>query len=95
MKSVDLEFDGKRANGIEVPLPKAPLVVAFGKNGFVMCGYLSIDAADKLGAAAAVVKGVTDVNELLAGKVVSVSKAGAAKGAKVGMTGRQALARFV
>ena len=69
----------------------APLVVAWGKAGFVMCGYLNIEAADKLGVAAAVVRGVKTVDDLLSATVQQVSKAGAARGVNIGMAGRDAL----
>jgi uncharacterized protein YunC (DUF1805 family) len=94
MRNVELDINGSRTMGIEIELPKAPLVLAHGKNGFVMCGYLSIETADKLGVAAAVVRGVATVEDLLKAKVADVSKAAAARGVDVGMTGREALARF-
>ncbi len=95
MKSIDVEINGKKASGLEVALPKAPLVLATGKDGFVMCGYLNIEAADKLGVAAAMVRGVATVDDLLKASVQAVSKAAAEKGAAVGMTGRDALAKFL
>jgi uncharacterized protein YunC (DUF1805 family) len=94
MKSVDIELNGKIATGVEVPLPKAPLVLAYGKNGFVMCGYLNIQAAEKLGVAAAIVRGVSTVQDLLEAEVREISKSAAAKGVKTGMTGKQALAQL-
>lgn len=95
MKSVDFEINGKYVNGIEIPLPKAPLVLASGKDGFVMCGYLNVEVADKLGVAAAMVRGVSTVNDLLEAKVQSFTKAAALKGVTAGMTGRDALAKLL
>lgn len=95
MKSVDLVIDGKKATGIEISLPRAPLVLAHAPDGFVMCGYLNVEAANKLGVAAAMVRGVSTVNDLLAAKVVGVSQAAAGKGVEIGMTGRDALTRFL
>jgi uncharacterized protein YunC (DUF1805 family) len=95
MKHVDFELNGKKAHGLEVELPGAPLVVAWGGSGFVMCGYLNIDAAEKLGVAAAMVRGVKTVDDLLAAKVQNVSKAGAARGIQEGMAGRDALTRLL
>ncbi len=95
MKSVDIEINGKSVNGIEIPLPKAPLVLASGKEGFVMCGYLNVEVADNLGVAAAMVRGVTTVNDLLAAKVQAFTKAAAAKGVTAGMTGKEALAKLL
>ena len=95
MKRVDVDVDGKHGSGVEIPLPKAPLVLASGKDGFVMCGYLSIETADRLGVAAALVRGVNTVDDLLAAKIQDLTKAAAAKGVKAGMTGREALALFL
>jgi uncharacterized protein YunC (DUF1805 family) len=94
MKHVDFELDGKKVHALEVQLPGAPLVLAWGKDGFVMCGYLNIEAAEKLGVAAALVRGVKTVDDLLAAKIQQVSKAGAARGIEQGMAGRDALARL-
>jgi len=95
MKNIDINFGGKKATGIEVPLPKAPLVLASGPAGFVMCGYLNIETADRLGVAAAMVRGVSTVDDLLAAPVVSCSKAALERGVTNGMTGREALEKFL
>ncbi len=95
MKSIDFEIDGKNVNGVEIPLPKSPLVLALAKDGFVMCGYLNIDVAEKLGVAAAMVRGVSTVNDLLAAQVQGLTSAAAAKGVAAGMTGRDALAKLL
>lgn len=87
-------FDG-RAGGLVVELPGAPLVLARAANGFVMCGFLDVRSADKFQCAAAVVRGVKTVDELLAKAVTDVSAAAAARGVTVGMTGRQALEKFL
>lgn len=87
-------FDG-RAGGLVVDLPGAPLVLARAANGFVMCGFLDVRSADKFQAAAAVVRGVKTVDDLLAKAVTDVSAAAAARGVTVGMTGRQALEKFL
>ena len=94
MKQLDFDLAGKPAHGVEVPLPGAPLVVAYHGAGFVMCGYLDLATADKLNVAAAVVRGVATVDDLLKANVQGVSKAAAARGVTVGMTGRDALSRL-
>ena len=91
----EINIDGEKIIGVEVALPGAPLVVAYGLSGFVMCGYLSIEAADKLNVAAAVVRGVSTVDDLLRAPIQAVSKAGAEKGVTLSMTGAQALNKFV
>jgi uncharacterized protein YunC (DUF1805 family) len=95
MRHVEVDVDGKKAMGVEVALPKAPLVLVYGPQGFVMCGYLAIETADKLGVAAALVRGVASVNDLLEAPIQGVSRAAAAKGVTSGMTGRDALKKLI
>jgi uncharacterized protein YunC (DUF1805 family) len=92
MKKTELIIEGKKLTGVEIALPKAPLVLVHGETGFVMCGYLNVEAADKLGVAAAMVRGVSTVDDLLAAKIQAVSKAASEKGVQAGMSGREALA---
>ena len=52
--------------GLRAELPNLPpLVLIVGAKGFVMCGYLNLETAEKLGAAAAVVSGVKSVEDAL------------------------------
>ncbi|MBK8870299.1 MAG: DUF1805 domain-containing protein [Elusimicrobia bacterium] len=91
MTTREFLIDGKKVQGVEISLAGAPLIMVHGARGFVMCGYLDLQTADKVKAAAAVVRGVSSVDELLAKPVGGVSAAAAALGVKLGMTGRDAL----
>lgn len=91
MRSLDIPIGKKKGVGWEIDLPGAPLIVARGSKGFVMCGYLNVAAADKFEAAAAVVRGVKSLDELLEKPVVEVSRAAGRLGIKPGMTGLRAL----
>lgn len=95
MKHLDFDLNGKKVHALEVELPGAPLVVAWGKAGFVMCGYLSIESAEKLGVAAAMVRGVKTIDDLLTAKVQQASTAAVGRGVKTGTTGRDALSRLL
>lgn len=95
MQVTDIIVGGNKAKGIVVPLGNANMVIVVGPNGYVMCGYLSIEAADKFGDCAAVVAGVRTVDELLSGKVVKTSSAAYGKGVRPGMTGLEALSKMV
>ena len=81
--------------GVEIPFSKAPLVLAKTDRGFVMCGYLNIEAAEKLGQAAAMVTGVKTVEDLLAAKIVKITSAAEENGVAVGMSGREALEKMI
>lgn len=94
MQSSDIHIGKKTAVGVVIELPNANLVMVHGTRGFVMCGYLNMAAAEKLKDAAALVTGVKTVDDLLAAKVVCVTKSAARMGVKPGMTGKAALAKF-
>jgi uncharacterized protein YunC (DUF1805 family) len=95
MKSIDIEISGKKVTAVEIPLPGAPLVLASGLHGFVMCGYLNVAVAEKLGVAAAMVRGVKTADDLLVAKIVECTKAASERGVTVGMTGQDALSRLI
>lgn len=95
MQSRDISFGEKKATGLEMDLPNARLVLASGKRGFVMCGYLNLEAAENLKDAAAVVTGVKTIDELLEKKVVRVSSQAKRLGVRIGMSGREALKKFL
>ncbi|MEM6312480.1 MAG: DUF1805 domain-containing protein [Planctomycetota bacterium] len=71
-----------------------PLLVITAPRGSLCCGYLSVDALERNGDAAAIVTGVSDVDDMLAASVKSVTSAAEALGVSVGMSGRDALAKF-
>ncbi|MCG3204814.1 MAG: hypothetical protein KCHDKBKB_01531 [Elusimicrobia bacterium] len=95
MTRFDFEVNGKKASGVVIPLPKAPLVLASGKEGFVMCGYLNLEVAEKLGVAAAVVRGVSTVDELLAAKVAGFTQMAGVRGVTLSMSGKEALEKLL
>lgn len=95
MKTSDIAINGKKAVGIEIDLPGAPLVLAKGAKGFVMCGYLDLHTADRVNAPAAIVRGVQTVDDLLKAPLVAVSAAATNMGVKPGMSGYEALELFL
>ncbi len=74
-----------------IPTAKASIVILCAPSGFVMCGYLNIDAAQKKGEAAAMVTGVATADDVLAAKIVAVTEAAEALEVRVGMTGEKAI----
>lgn len=82
----------KACLGVRVDLPNsAPLLVVVAERGFVMCGFLNVDVAERLGVAAAVVSGVKTFEDVLGARVKAVTGGAAALGVKVGMSGAEAL----
>ena len=90
-----LEINGKKIIGLEIKnLGKAPLIIAKTDKGYVMCGYLNIEVAEKLGDVAAIVSGVSSVEELLEKPVKAVTTKARSLGVEPGMTGREALEKM-
>jgi len=71
------EFDGKSFQGVKSTMPGGPpLILIKGEKGFVMCGYLSAEVAERVGLAAAIVSGVKSFEDVLNAEVkVATSKA--------------------
>lgn len=95
MKQTDVKLKNGTAQGYEVQFPNANLVFVLAKKGYVMCGYLNMATADKLGDIAAIVRGVSTVNDLLRAKVQEVSTAAKAIGIEPGMSGQEALGKML
>jgi uncharacterized protein YunC (DUF1805 family) len=63
---------GKTFQGVKVTLPELPpLILIKGDKGFVMCGYLNLEVAEKLDAIAAIVSGVNSFEDVLNAKIKS------------------------
>ena len=77
IKIDNIRVEGKTFQGLKVELKNLPpLLLIEGEKGFVMCGYLNIDAAESLGATAAVVSGVNSFEDVLNAEIkVSTTKA--------------------
>ncbi len=71
------KFDGKSFQGVKSTIPGGPpLLLIKGEKGFVMCGYLSAEVAERVGLAAAIVSGVKSFEDVLNAEVkVATSKA--------------------
>ncbi len=91
----EIELDKKKLPSLKVALPKAPLVMVIAPKGYVMCGYLNIDAAEKLGQAAAIVRGVNSAEEILNGKISAATSQARKLGISEGMLGKDALKRLI
>jgi len=87
-----LRVDGKSFMGLRTDLPDSPpLLLIMGEKGFVMCGFLNVESAEKLGVTAAVVSGVKTFDDVLNGQVKAVTSEAKNLGIEVGMKGADAL----
>jgi len=77
--------------GLKMDMEHAPLLVIRAGCGFVMCGYLNMEIANKLGDVAVRVTGVRSFEDVLNAKAVDVSEAAKKRGILVGMLAKEAL----
>jgi uncharacterized protein YunC (DUF1805 family) len=77
IKIDNVRVGGSTFQGLKVEFKDLPpLLLIEGEEGFVMCGYLNIDAAESLGATAAVVSGVKSFEDVLNAEIkTSTTKA--------------------
>ncbi|WP_094227116.1 YunC family protein [Methanolobus psychrotolerans] len=86
-----IELEKGSAMGLSFHMHNAPLLVIRADRGFLMCGYLDMDAAGILNDVAVKVKGVRTFDDALKAPVVGATQAAMNLGIKVGMTGQEAL----
>jgi uncharacterized protein YunC (DUF1805 family) len=67
------------------------MLLIIAEKGFVMCGFLNLDAAEKLGVAAAVVSGVRTLEDVLNAEIKSVTSKAKEFNVSTGMKGIEAL----
>ena len=80
-----LTVDGRSFQGLKVELRNLPpLILIEGEKGFVMCGYLNAEAAESLGAVAAVVSGVKSFEDVLNAEIRASTTGAKALGLKPG-----------
>ena len=82
------------ALGLRFEMQKHSLLLIRAEKGFVMCGYLDIEAAEALGDTAARVKGVQNFEDVLKAQIVEVTQSARELGIEPGMTGRDALEKM-
>jgi len=90
-----VKIDDKDCLGLKVDLPESPpMVMIIGGKGFVMCGLLNVETAEKLGVAAAMVSGVKNIEEALNAQVKATTSKARSLGVELGMKGADALRRM-
>lgn len=90
-----IEVEGKRALGIKVELEPAPFIMIRGDNGVLSCGFINIEAAERIGVAAAMVSGVKTFEDVLKASVKAVTTQARRRGVERDMSGREALLRLL
>ncbi len=70
---------------IRMQLGNAPLLILKGKKGYIMCGYLDVATADRVGDIAVRVSGVNTMDDLLKANVAIASSKASELGIEKGM----------
>jgi uncharacterized protein YunC (DUF1805 family) len=87
-----IKVDGKDCLGLRAELPDAPpLLLIIAEKGFVMCGFLDIDAAEKLSVTTAMVGGVKTFDDVLNAQIKAMTTKAKSFGIEAGMKGAEAL----
>jgi uncharacterized protein YunC (DUF1805 family) len=91
-----IKVDGKDCLGLRVDLPDSPpMLLIIADKGFVMCGLLNMESAERIGVAAAMVSGVKTFDDVLNAQVKAVTSKAKGFGLEVGMKGAEALKRLI
>ncbi|HDL09870.1 MAG TPA: DUF1805 domain-containing protein [Candidatus Omnitrophica bacterium] len=69
-----LKIGKKQVEAFQLKLFSRNLIVIKGSKGYIMCGYLDMDTAEKLGEVAVRISGVNTISQALKGNVESCSK---------------------
>ncbi len=81
----EVSLGNLRLLGMEVDLPGSPpLILVRGRRSFAMCGFLNLEAAERVGVAAVMASGVSSVEELLEAPVKGATSAALDMGARIG-----------
>lgn len=92
IKTETININGKAMEGVCITAlggeDHPNMLVLVGSKGYVMCGYLNLEAAAGSGDAACVISG-SSLEELLANPVKAVTPEAEALGIRVGMTGAE------
>jgi uncharacterized protein YunC (DUF1805 family) len=96
IKVTTVKVEDKACLGLTVDLPGSPpLFLIVAEKGFVMCGLLNVEAAERLGAAAAMVSGVKTFEDVLNGQVKAATFKAKELGVEALMKGSEALKHMI
>lgn len=90
-----IKLNSKDITGIEIDLHNANFVIAIGPKGYICCGYLNLETAQKLGDVACVVTSVKTVEDLLKANIVSLTSQAEVLGVKKGMKAQKVLEDYL
>ena len=86
-----IKINDKKFITYQIPTQNTHVLMISGKNGFLACGYINIEVANKRNDVCAIVTGVKSLEDMLNAKTIKVSDAALKAGISIGMTGKEAL----
>jgi uncharacterized protein YunC (DUF1805 family)/acylphosphatase len=90
-----IKLFGGDADGFSLNIGNAPLLIIKAEKGYLMCGYLNMNAANKLGDVAGRVTGVKNFDDMLKAEVAEISKNAEKIGIEVGLKGEAFLNKLM
>ena len=95
MQIKGIAVNGKTYKAFEGEMvPGSSLVFIMGSKGFIMCGYLNIETAEKKGNVAAIATGIKTVDQMLETKIVQTTTNAKKAGILIGMSVKDALEKI-
>jgi uncharacterized protein YunC (DUF1805 family) len=87
-----IKVDDKTCLGVRIELPDSPpLLLVMAEKGFVMCGFLNMEAAERMNVAAAMVSGVKTFEDVLNAQIKATTNKAKNLGIQAGMKATEAL----
>jgi uncharacterized protein YunC (DUF1805 family) len=86
-----MKLEGSEFTAYSIPTTNTSILIIGAKKGFLGCGYLNVEIANKVNDICAIVTGVKTPDDMLEAKVVGLSNAAIELGIKKGMSGKEAL----
>ncbi len=86
-----MNFEGNEFTAYSIPTNNTFVLIIAAENGFLGCGYLNVEVANKVDDVCAIVTGLKTPDDMLSAKVIAVSNTASELGVKEGMSGKEAL----
>jgi len=87
-----IKVDDKTCLGVRIELPDSPpLLLVMAEKGFVMCGFLNMEAAERMNVAAVMVSGVKTFEDVLNAQIKATTNKAKNLGIQAGMKATEAL----
>ena len=86
-----MKFVGNDYKTYSIPTNNTAVLLIAAENGFIACGYIKVETANKVGDACAIVTGVKTPEDMLEAYVIEVSEKAMELGVKKVMNGTEAL----